>query len=50
MAHVIDRHPPERLQAWFVTGPLGHLYGGLADMTLLWGSWGFARVRARVQR
>jgi len=39
----------ERLAAWLVTGPLGHLYGALADMAMLWGRWGCARVRARVR-
>jgi hypothetical protein len=46
---VIERGPRERLQAWLVTGPLGHLYGTLADVTLLWGSWALTRVRARVR-
>ncbi len=26
------RHVPERFVAWLVTGPLGHLYGALADL------------------
>jgi hypothetical protein len=45
---VIERGPRERLSAWLVTGPLGHLYGTLADITLLWVRWGVSRVRARV--
>jgi len=47
---VIRRGPRERLSAWLVTGPLGHLYGTLADIVLLWTRWGASRVRARVSR
>ena len=36
MAGVIVRGPREKLAAWVVTGPLGHLYGTLADIALLW--------------
>jgi hypothetical protein len=37
------RAPWTVLAAWLVTGPLGHLYGGLADVAgLLW-----ARARRR---
>jgi len=46
---MIDRGPRERFAAWLVTGPIGHLYGTLADVALPWGRWGFARVRARVR-
>jgi hypothetical protein len=46
---VIRRGPRERVQAWLVTGPVGHLYGALADITLLWARYGLARVRARVR-
>jgi hypothetical protein len=46
---MIDRGPRERLAAWLVTGPIGHLYGTLTDIALLWGRWGLARVRARVR-
>jgi hypothetical protein len=28
-----------RLAAWLVTGPLGHLYGGLADWVELLARW-----------
>ena len=48
MARVIDRSLRERVAAWLVTGPLGHLYGTLADITLLWTRWAASRVRARV--
>jgi hypothetical protein len=38
--------PVRRMEAWIVTGPLGHLAGGLAD----WGAL-LARVaRARLAR
>jgi hypothetical protein len=50
VARVIRRGPRETLSAWIVTGPLGHLYGTLADITVLWVRWGLSRVRARVQR
>jgi hypothetical protein len=33
-----------------VTGPLGHLYGTVADIVLLWTRWAFSRVRGRVAR
>jgi hypothetical protein len=32
-----------------VTGPLGHLYGTLADITMLWARWAVSRVGARVR-
>ena len=32
----VRRPPAERLQAWIVTGPLGHLWSALADMTVIW--------------
>jgi hypothetical protein len=47
---MIRRGPRETLSAWMVTGPLGHLYGTLADITLLWSRWWLSRVRARVLR
>ena len=50
MTRVIRRGPRETLSAWIVTGPLGHLYGTLADITLLWVRWAFSRVRARGAR
>jgi hypothetical protein len=50
VTRVIRRGPRETLSAWIVTGPLGHLYGTLADITLLWVRWGLTRVRARAQR
>jgi hypothetical protein len=50
VARVIHRSARERVTAWLVTGPLGHLYGTLADITLLWTRWAASRVRARVVR
>jgi hypothetical protein len=41
------RSPPERLQAWLVTGPLGHLWSVLADITILLVRYGVARLRRR---
>jgi hypothetical protein len=41
------RSPPERLQAWLVTGPLGHLWSVLADVTILLARYGIARLRRR---
>jgi hypothetical protein len=32
----VRRSAAEKLQAWIVTGPLGHLWSALADMTLIW--------------
>jgi hypothetical protein len=32
----LDRGPAERLQAWVVTGPLGHLWSVLADLASYW--------------
>jgi hypothetical protein len=34
-----------RLAAWLVTGPLGHLWGGLADWAELLARWARSRVR-----
>jgi hypothetical protein len=39
------RRPPERLLAWLVTGPLGHLYGGLADIVAGLARYGLLRAR-----
>jgi hypothetical protein len=36
----------ERFLAWIYTGPVGHLYGTVADVTQLW----FAYVASRVLR
>jgi hypothetical protein len=39
--------PAERLRAWAVTGPLGHLWSAVADVALLWARWLIARARGR---
>jgi hypothetical protein len=33
--------------AWIVTGPVGHLYGGVADLTALLARYALARARGR---
>jgi hypothetical protein len=33
--------------AWLVTGPLGHLWSALADMTIVWTRWLAYRARRR---
>ena len=39
--------PRERVAAWFVTGPLGHLYGTTVDIGEAWTRWALSRLRAR---
>jgi hypothetical protein len=39
------RGPAERLQAWIVTGPLGHLWSVVADVVVLWARYGLFRAR-----
>jgi hypothetical protein len=46
----IRRSPPERIIAWIWTGPAGHLYGGLADLAVLFGRLGAEGLRARFGR
>jgi hypothetical protein len=41
------RNPTERLHAWFVTGPIGHLWSVLADITVLLARYGVSRIRRR---
>jgi hypothetical protein len=43
------RGPLERALAWLYTGPLGHLYGVLADVAELWARYLAARLRARLR-
>jgi hypothetical protein len=38
--------PSTRVLAWIYTGPLGHLYGGLADWAILLGRMARQRMRA----
>ena len=35
----------ERFLAWIYTGPLGHLYGAVADVTQLWLAYLASRIR-----
>lgn len=41
----VRRRPGERLHAWVLTGPLGHLWSALADMTLIWARYLAHRAR-----
>jgi len=38
--------PLDRARAWLVTGPLGHLWSALVDMTLIWARYLAHRARA----
>jgi hypothetical protein len=40
----------DRLRAWLLTGPIGHLVAGVADWVELLARWQFSRMRARVTR
>jgi hypothetical protein len=44
-ASSLRRSPGERLLAWIVTGPLGHLWSAVADVTLLLGRYLASRLR-----
>jgi hypothetical protein len=44
------RGPAERLAAWLVTGPLGHLYSAVADLTVYFARWIARRARRRLRR
>jgi hypothetical protein len=39
--------PPTRLAAWLYTGPVGHLYGGIADWAVLLWRYALTRVGDR---
>jgi hypothetical protein len=41
------RAPQERLAAWLLTGPLGHLVAGAADWCTLLARLAWARARGR---
>jgi len=43
--------PPltERALAWIYTGPLGHLWGAVADIASMWSRWMYGRLRARLR-
>ena len=42
------RPPAERALAWLYTGPLGRLWGTLADIAELWVRWGVHTARSRI--
>jgi hypothetical protein len=42
---MVRRGPAERLAAWAVTGPLGHLWSVVADVTVLLARYGLYRAR-----
>lgn len=44
----IRRSPAERLAAWIVTGPLGHLWSAVADIGSFAVLAGASRVRQRM--
>ncbi|HEY2601993.1 MAG TPA: hypothetical protein VGI67_10580 [Thermoleophilaceae bacterium] len=44
------RGPLERGLAWLYTGPLGFLYGVLADVAVLWARYGWSRLRRLQQQ
>jgi hypothetical protein len=41
----VRRPAAEKLQAWIVTGPVGHLWSALADMTVIWARYLARRAR-----
>jgi hypothetical protein len=44
----MERPPARRrLEAWLVTGPVGHLVAGLADLVTLLARVAYARARGR---
>ena len=44
------RGPVERLGAWLYTGPLGHLYSVVADLSVFFGRWMLQRAKRRLGR
>ena len=44
----LNRPPGERALAWLYTGPLGHLWSALADLTVLWSRWVAGEARRRL--
>ncbi|HEX2126867.1 MAG TPA: hypothetical protein VHF45_09955 [Thermoleophilaceae bacterium] len=45
--HPLRRSAAERLTAWIVTGPLGHLWSAVADIAVLLARHGRSRLRSR---
>jgi hypothetical protein len=41
----VRRPAAEKLMAWIVTGPIGHLWSALADMALIWARYLAHRAR-----
>jgi hypothetical protein len=41
----LRRGRPERIKAWLVTGPLGHLWSVVADIVILFARYGLSRIR-----
>ena len=37
----------EQLKAWIVTGPIGHLWSAMVDITLIWSRYLANRVRGK---
>jgi hypothetical protein len=46
----VHRPPAERSLAWLYTGPVGHLWSAVADISLLWLRWMALRLRSRLDR
>ena len=42
------RGPAERVQAWIVTGPVGHFYSVVADLSVFFARSGVTRARRRL--
>jgi hypothetical protein len=45
----LSRPRSERSLAWLYTGPLGHLWSALADLSVLWSRWVASEARRRVR-
>ncbi|HEY6775467.1 MAG TPA: hypothetical protein VI122_03060 [Thermoleophilaceae bacterium] len=45
----LRRSPAERLAAWVLTGPFGHLWSVVVDVAVLLARYGLGRVRGRVR-
>jgi hypothetical protein len=41
----VRRPATEKLRAWIVTGPIGHLWSALADMAVIWARYLAHRAR-----
>jgi hypothetical protein len=41
----VRRPAAEKLRAWIVTGPLGHLWSALVDMLVIWARYLTHRAR-----